>query len=218
MDKRHTFAALKKRHRAEREHYAQGFSVRIHRALSWLNRAEQTDDDDGRFIFLWIAFNAAYARLFTASDRPEERRVKQAFFHQLVELDVDKRLYELLWHEFPQAIRGLLTNQFVYQPFWEQQAGGNSDWEDMFRRANRAANKALAAGDTAMVLGIVFSRLYTLRNQLMHGGATWNGAMNREQIRDGVGILRKIVPVIMEIMMNHPHAAWGDLHYPVIET
>ena len=34
----------------------------VQRALSWLDRAENsTDDPDGAFIFYWIAFNAAYA-------------------------------------------------------------------------------------------------------------------------------------------------------------
>ena len=33
-----------------------------HRAISWIGRAEACGaDDDARFIFLWIAFNAAYA-------------------------------------------------------------------------------------------------------------------------------------------------------------
>ena len=36
--------------------------MRTHRALSWLNRAEQESEDlDARFIFLWIAFNSAYS-------------------------------------------------------------------------------------------------------------------------------------------------------------
>jgi hypothetical protein len=32
---------------------------------------------------------------------------------------------------------------------------------------------------------VMFDRLYTLRNQLLHGGATWNGAVNRAQITQG---------------------------------
>jgi hypothetical protein len=56
------YQALKERHRAERDALHPNLSLRVHRALSWLNRAEQLDDDpDGRFIFLRIAFNAAYA-------------------------------------------------------------------------------------------------------------------------------------------------------------
>jgi hypothetical protein len=53
---------LKERRRAERDVYCLNLSLRVHRTLSWLTRAEQlSDDPDGRFIFLWIAFNAAYA-------------------------------------------------------------------------------------------------------------------------------------------------------------
>lgn len=52
---------LKQRHRAEREQYHPNLSLRVHRALSWLQRSEMQDELDGQFIFLWIAFNAAYA-------------------------------------------------------------------------------------------------------------------------------------------------------------
>ena len=57
-----TYQDLKKRHRKERDTYGKYLDVRVHRALSWLNRAEQcADDSDSHVIFLWIAFNAAYA-------------------------------------------------------------------------------------------------------------------------------------------------------------
>ncbi len=55
-----TFKTLKARHREIRDELPQNMSLRIHRALSWLDCAEQKDDDDSKFIFLWIAFNAAY--------------------------------------------------------------------------------------------------------------------------------------------------------------
>ena len=55
------FQLLKQRHRQERDAQYPDLRLRVHRALSWLDRAEQADDLDGRFIFLWIAFNAAYA-------------------------------------------------------------------------------------------------------------------------------------------------------------
>ena len=49
------YQALKERHRQERDQQHPNLSLRLHRALSWLNRAEQAEDTDGRFIFLWIA-------------------------------------------------------------------------------------------------------------------------------------------------------------------
>ena len=42
-----------------REHFNEDFRLRIHRSLSWLQRAEQAkqeQDFDSQFIFLWIGF------------------------------------------------------------------------------------------------------------------------------------------------------------------
>jgi hypothetical protein len=62
----------------------------------------------------------------------------------------------------------------------------------------------------------VLSRLYTLRNQLMHGGATWNSSVNRDQIRDCANLLGKLVPLVIEIMMDNVNTLWGDACYPVV--
>lgn len=58
-----TYHALKARQREIRGAFPESLGLRTHRALSWLNRAEQAGDADGRFIFLWITFNAAYANV-----------------------------------------------------------------------------------------------------------------------------------------------------------
>jgi hypothetical protein len=45
----------------ERDQFNEDFKLRIHRTLSWLQRAEQAQleqDLDSQFIFLWIGFNA----------------------------------------------------------------------------------------------------------------------------------------------------------------
>jgi hypothetical protein len=67
------------------------------------------------------------------------------------------------------------------------------------------------------VLSIVLSRLYTLRNQLMHGGATWNSSVNRDQIRDCANLLGKLVPLVIEIMMDNVNTLWSDACYPVVD-
>lgn len=63
--------------------------------------------------------------------------------------------------------------------------------------------------------GIVFDRLYVLRNQLIHGGATWNSQINRAQVADGIAILGTLVPLVLAIMMEHPQD-YGDVLYPVV--
>ena len=79
------------------------------------------------------------------------------------------------------------------------------------------ANLALSSGNTPMLLGVVFNRLYTLRNQLIHGGATWNSKVNRKQLHDCVSLLHKLIPQIISLMMEHPDTLWGDACYPVVE-
>ena len=137
-----------------------------------------------------------------------------------MDLDENEILYELIWTEFSKSIRLLLDNQFVYQPFWDYHNGVSEEqeWKTKFESAKVAANKALSAHNTNAVLSIVLSRMYTLRNQLIHGGATWNSSVNREQLRDCSAFLGKLVPYIIQLMMDNPNTLWGDACYPVVES
>ena len=216
------YEQLKARHRAEREGYHPNLSLRVHRALSWLNRAEQLgqqSDIDGQFIFLWIAFNAAYATDIDEKYREPEQQTFRGFLEKLTELDAGKKRFEaLVWQEFPKSIRVLLDNQYVFQDFWKFQNGSlpEAAFRASFAAANRAVHVALGKRDTVTVLSIVLSRIYTLRNQLIHGGATWGSSVNREQLRDCVNLMGKLVPLVIEIMMDHPETLWGDACYPVV--
>ena len=115
---------LKTKQRELREGFAAPLSLRVHRALSWLRRAEaEGDDEDVRFILLWIGFNAAYAGDVDASRTTGaaegERGLFQAFFTTLVGYDGGHRIYDMVWQRFPHEIRVLLANQFVFGPFWQ---------------------------------------------------------------------------------------------------
>ncbi|WP_344674239.1 hypothetical protein [Microbacterium dextranolyticum] len=212
------FADLKARHRRERDAEPAALSLRVHRALSWLGRAEQSADDrDVQFVLLWVAFNAAYAQDLAIDISQSERERLHAFLGQLCRVD-EKRFENLLWHEFSGSVRMLLENRYVFQPFWDWRNGriSEADFQRQFDGARRAAERALGAGDTNVVLQIVFHRLYTLRNQLVHGGATWNGDINREQVRDCATILGRFVPLIIATLMDYPGEEWGPVHYPVV--
>lgn len=218
-DRRADFKSLKARHRKEREGYTPGLSLRVHRALSWLDAAEKTPDLDTRFVLLWIAFNAAYALEFDA-DRPlHEQRLFGNFLRRVSALDGDQQVYAIIWSEFSRSIRLLLDNRYVFRPFWDYRTGklSASAWEEQFAEAKAKAHRALGRRDTLAVLKEVFSRLYTLRNQIVHGGATWKSAVNREQLRDGVRILERLVPAVIGIMMDHPSEHWGAPAYPVVD-
>jgi hypothetical protein len=211
--------SLKARQRLERHNYPANLTLRVHRALSWLDRAERSEDNDARFIFLWIAFNAAYATEIDERSRLSEQETFKAFLDKLIQLDEHKHIEQMVWTEFSQSIRVLLDNPFVLQAFWDfhNQKISESDWQERLAQGKRNAQKALATHNTAALLGVVFNRIYTLRNQLIHGGATWNSKVNREQLRDCVKLMEKLVPRVITIMMDNPDTLWGDACYPVIE-
>lgn len=59
------FESLKTQQREIRDIFSDSISLRIHRSLSWLQRSEMEDKDkDAKYMFLWIAFNSAYASEF----------------------------------------------------------------------------------------------------------------------------------------------------------
>ena len=211
-------AFLKQRHRLVREGHPVPLTLRIHRALSWLHRAEMADDVDGKFIFLWIAFNAAYAQEIVDSERASDKATFTAFLEKLCELDRSKRIHHLIWTEFAGSIRVLLDNPYVFAGFWEFHRGRltEAEWVSSFEAAKKVAQKALASNNAPLLLSVVFSRLYILRNQMIHGGSTWNGKVNREQLRDCASFLGKLVPVIIDVMMDNPDTLWGEAVYPVI--
>ncbi|MBS0211576.1 MAG: hypothetical protein JSR26_00160 [Proteobacteria bacterium] len=212
-----TADTLKARLHEVAERHAEPTRVRLHRAISWLARAErERDDADARFIFLWIAFNAAYARPFEG-DQPEREQLRQ-FLAMLVTADGEKRLHRIVFADFHGPIRTLIQNRYVFEPFWKalREHDGSGRWEQHFSAANRAAMKSLMEGQTDAMLAIVFDRLYTLRNQLVHGGATWNSGVNREQVRDGVRILLALVPAIVALMLDQPTLEYGEIAYPVV--
>lgn len=212
-----SYAELKDCHRSIRETHPASLSLRIHRALSWLSRAEaECDDPDARFMFLWIALNAAYAREFSREEM--ERFRVRGFIDSLVKLDTGKTLHKVLFQQFNGPIRLLVYNKFTFEPFWVALRTHDSSgrWEQSFEGSKKTAMASIMAGDTATVLSLVFDRLYVLRNQLVHGGATWNSQINREQVRDGVAILGTLVPVILSLMMDHPDQEYGDVLYPVV--
>lgn len=212
------FKSLKAKQREVREKFSEDLGLRVHRALSWLEKAEQCSEDlDSNFIFLWIAFNAAYAQ-DTEFLRHSEAESFSLFISKLVELDKENTFYNLVWSEFSTSIRLLLDNKFVFQPFWEYHNGklSEEEWKSKFSKAKTRANSALANRETDILISIILQRLYTLRNQLVHGGATWNSSANRTQVKDGVVFLRRLVPVLINVMMDNPTEIWGSANYPVI--
>ena len=205
----------------------------MRRSHAWLERSRQAGTEEiDRFIFLWVAFNAAYGnetalRDFVERAGEDERGSEsfrfRTFLRNIVEKDGNRILERIVWDEFSGPIRVLLANPYVFRPFWPSvwNPERDGDWRQSFEGSKKVAGSALARRDIFTVLSVVFDRLYTLRNQIFHGGATWPAGFGRTQIRDGSRIMASLVPAILDIMQedidrNPDSELWGKVAYPRI--
>ena len=202
---------------------------RLRRAYTWLERSKRDGTEDvERFVFLWIAFNAAYGdesalRGFVEGGETRETEADRfmTFLVNIVRQDEASVLESIVWDKFSGPIRVLLSNQYVYRPFWMDVWGSDrgGGWRRRFEGSRRAALAALSNRDVSTVLAVVFDRLYTLRNQIFHGGTTYPSGFGRDQIRDGSQIMASLVPTILDIMRheidsNPDSELWGKVAFP----
>ena len=214
-----SFKSLQERWEDTQEALPSDLNLRLRRALSWLDRAERERDyDDAMFIFYWIAFNALYSTRDPETRDMTERVRFDGYFGKIIQLDSGNTVYDAIWEQFSDSIRVLLDNRYVFGPFWDYYNGLSDDrqWALSFERSKRAARRALGSLDTQTVLSVLFDRLYVLRNQMLHGAATWDGSVNRAQVRDGARIMEFLTPQFIRLMMDNPKIDWGAPAYPVV--
>ena len=118
---------------------------------------------------------------------------------------------------FSTDVEKLLANKYVFEPFWKYRNGLReySNWEQWLR--DQKIERVSKTGHTKTVITLcqIFDRLYTLRNQLLHGSATWKSTMNRSQVETGAKIMTNLVPHFIDVMIRHPDG-WGVPRYPVV--
>ncbi|MDC0220407.1 HEPN domain-containing protein [Gammaproteobacteria bacterium] len=198
------------------QNFDENHRTRLHRAISWLKCAESYSENDAdvAVIALWISFNSCYSIESNSRALKHDKRKANLLIEKLLEFDTENVLHNLLFDKYREEIKRIINNKFIYGRYWESRKKTDLDWQKSFTNARRAARRSLEEGDTAKLLNIIIARLYVLRNQLIHGGATYKGSINREQVNDAKGLLIDLIPVIIETMFNK--ADWGEISYPVV--
>ena len=208
----------------EKENYRKDeIHLRLHRAISWYKASEQYEkDEDLKFIVLWISLNACYANdilhELEETKKSQEATHLKSFLDRLIVHDNEARIYNLLWNRFSHEIRLILENEFIFKPFWDFQRGDIKNYKESFKLSVDKANRLLMKKDVGAFLMLFLNRLYTLRNQIFHGGATYKGRVNRQQVKDASSILGRLIPIIIEIMVINKEENWGKVYYPVINA
>lgn len=202
--------------KSKKAQHSDEFNLRIHRGLSWLKQAVLLDHDlDLKFISLWISFNAIYAQNV---EQGLDKQHLHPFLHLICQQDSDQKISDLLWMKFSQSIWALLDNQYMQQSYWDYQNKKISVdvYKTLREQEQKKTEKALQQKNAVEVLLALFNRLYTLRNQLMHGGSTYQSSLNRNQLQDACQILTALLPRFMYIALeNADRLDLGQPFYPV---
>ena len=198
------------------------FETRLRRARAWCYRAEAerpSGDLDVAFLFYWIAFNAAYAQGVprVGANRTADWKVFSDYLHTLTTRDGGAIHEAISGPRLWPVVDALLKDKFLFLPFWDNAHYESKcrDWERKLDQSAQSARDALRRQDTHETLTTLFQRIYTLRNQVAHGGARWKSEYNRDTMKNAVRVLESLVPLFITVMDNNRDADWGKPHYRV---
>jgi hypothetical protein len=200
---------------------------RVLRAETWIRRAKaEPTDADAQVIFYWIAFNALYGKepVALVTDAVKASDQFNDLFEKLIDCDAEHAIERAVWGSLADPICRLMRNKFVFFSFWRYHYKRAQDsktrvsyWQKPFGNSNDEFWKNWRGKQAKGVLNGVFSRLYVLRNQLMHGGARWDSGLNRSQVFVGAAILSTLIPTFATVIDSCTTAEWGELAFPPID-
>ena len=192
------------------EHREDLTPLRLTRVNSWLDRARAMDLETEKFLFYWIAFNAAYANATPEASVFTERDIFNHFIDRIVERDKEGQLDQVLWNIFPNHVRILMSNKYSCLFFWADQMSEKDqyDWREAMEKERSALNRAFSKGDTAKVLKIIFGRLYVLRNRIVHGGMIFENSYNQKILENATWLMESVMTEVVKIMSDLQYS-WG---------
>jgi len=200
----------------------QGLFDRLQRADSWIQAASDLQPErlHEAFIFLYIAFNCLYGRRKYEGDEAQIEEDLDAFFSKV--LDMHQRdtkeggtILKTALAASRQDGAVLIRDRFLVNRYWR----GTQPSAALQARLNKealGALEALADGDHREFLSLVFRRISVLRNQVMHGCATYGArSYGRVSLAKALRVLRVLIPAFYQLTRQYGHdLAWDPIPYP----
>jgi len=188
-------------------------AIRMHRAISWLFACEEQANDDLAFLSAWIGFNSCYSVPPKTMGETEYGRMWD-FMNELLSQDRDHLVSSYVFDEQVGLIDSLMANQYLFRHFWISIHSQEEGWEIEYADNN---TRMLIDRDTTNTLNHcsnILQRVYVLRNQVIHGAATYESSMNRDQMHVCTLFMRGFLLRIINVMIAKPHHDWGQINYP----
>lgn len=196
--------------------------LRMHRAFSWLQRANQfemPEHADSRLVFSWITLNTLYAKWDSdLSNRESEWSVREAFLKKMIRQDAIGHIQKVLLENRKQCDR-LLSEEHLIHSYW-----GNPT-EDAARKARmkpRKIGKHYHAPDEIIKVLLPLIRCISmLRSQLVHGMATYGSSANRSVVEAGAVVMFNLAMALLELITQEglweDDETWQPVPYPPMQ-
>ena len=202
---------------------------RIARMNAWIDLARNESNTDSahvRFVFYWIAYEAAYkVEGNDSSDSRAKDTVQRRTFHHLVARYDRGRLRQVL-RQHKADVSAILELRQANPSFWQRwredaRVESASDWDRNFAERTRKAMQALrdaienwsrggANERTAEALDILFRNLALVRNQIVHGASAGSHSRGRTQVLLGARLLHALVPCFRDSIESNLDEDWGQ--------
>ena len=191
--------------------------TRLRRAQLWLSRAKSAtkyspakilDDSSVRFIFYWIAFEAAYSIRSNSGSHRMNRVIRRI-------INEDQKQANKLVKKLRSTIRELVNLPPTHYEFWEHVENQTyNQWKKKFKNENEKCE----TGTAEEVLPIVFERLRVVRHQIFHGANSRHKSYGGLQVKCGQELLAEFVPHFIETIQKSidrdPKEDWGKVPFP----
>ncbi len=199
-------------------------AVRFHRACSWLQKAETMLADpatardpasqDLVLLCQWTAFNALYGQWDENHSEPlGDRPSWRAFLDRVLKLDADGRVSGVLQQK-QKLVLAILDDAYLAGFFWRDPSTGRALQGTKIRRE---APLMFKQQRWPLLLERSVEPVYFLRCQLVHGGATLGGRLNRDSLRRCTGWMAELLPAVLEVWIERgAEQDWGPMCYPPV--
>ena len=187
---------------------------RVDRMNTWIELAEETPHEHVRFVFYWIAYEAAYKNENPELKAWEERRQ----LHERLAKHDGRKLQGLLIAQRRDVVRILELRQ-AHPSFWTRQPRDENvrspeEWESVFERRVKLDKKDLENLKISDTLNNLFRNLNIVRNQIVHGASAGPRSRGRTQVGLGARLLTALVPCFRDSIRSSIDEDWGKPPYP----
>ena len=204
----------------ERKVFESDNKRRLERMKRWLDRAKLADKDSHlkgrdksavRFIFYWIAFEAA----FETQKRSDGKKLMERFIKTAVGKD-EKKFDKLFQRkEVYQNSLVLLNLRGTHEWFWQKpkslKVKTHREWRQLFDKEIKEFPKQ----NSCDRLCVVFNRLRVVRHQIFHGASSIEMSMGKEQVDAGFKVLSIVIPAFREAIEDSKgDTDWKPVPFP----